>query len=108
MNNVIEILGEKIAIKFNMAVEIAYEEITGEPFSIEALKSQKNSAALYMAVLLASKPDTQITMEKLINEADGPTIATLSTAVIQAMSKWMKLPSVITEEPVEKPAEEKN
>ena len=104
----IEILGEQITIKFNMAVEIAYEEIVGEPFTIEALKSQKNSAALYMSAILASKPDTKITMERLIHEADGPTISTLSTAIINAMSEWMKLPAVIQEEPVEQPAEEKN
>ena len=104
----IEILGEQITIKFNMAVEIAYEDMTGQPFTIDAMKSQKNSAALYMSAILVSKPDTQITMERLIHEADGPTISTLSTAIINAMSEWMKLPAVIQEEPVEQPAEEKN
>lgn len=104
----ITILGEEITIKFNMAVEITYEEIVGEPFTIEALKSQKNSAALYMSAILESKPDTKITRERLIHEVDGPTISTLSQAIINAMSEWMKLPAVIQEEPVEQPTEEKN
>ena len=39
----IEILKEKLDIRFNMAVELAYEEITGEEFNVESLKKMKNT-----------------------------------------------------------------
>ena len=93
----ITILGETIDIQFNMAVELNYEEISGEAFSIEALSKMKNSVALYMAAILAANPDTTITVERLLKEAKGPEIAALSTAVITAMTEWMQIPSVITD-----------
>lgn len=95
---IVKILGEEIAIKFNMAVEIGYEDIIGEAFNIQQLDKQKNSLALYMAAIVASKPDTSITMEKLLNEATGQEITQLSQAVVEAMTTWMELPSVIVEE----------
>ena len=52
----VKILGEEIAIKFNMAVEIGYEEILGEAFDVSQLDKQKNSLALYMSAILASNP----------------------------------------------------
>lgn len=94
----ITILGETIDIQFNMAVEINYEEISGETFSIEALSNMKNSVALYMAAILAANPDTNITVDSLLKEAKGPEIAALSTAVITAMTEWMQIPTVIKEE----------
>lgn len=95
----ITILGETLDIKFNMLVELNYEELTeGEAFSIEALSKMKNSIALYMAAILAANPDTNITVDRLLKEATGPEIASLSNAVITSMTNWMKIPSVIKEE----------
>ena len=93
----ITILGETIDIAFNMAVELNYEEISGEAFTIDALAKMKNSIALYMAAILAANPDTTITVDRLLKEAKGPEIAALSTAVITAMTEWMQIPSVITD-----------
>lgn len=105
---IVKILGEEIAIKFNMAVEIGYEEITGEVFDVSQLNKQKNSAALYMSVILESKPDTSITMERLVSEATGKEIAQLSQAVVTAMTEWMELPAVTVEEKKEEGETEKN
>ena len=58
---------------------------------------QKASAALYMAVILTAKPDTAITVERLMNEASGPEIAALSQAVVESMQEWMELPAVVAE-----------
>ena len=101
--NQVTILGETLDIQFNMAVEINYEEISGEAFTIEALAKMRNSVALYMAAILASNPDTAITVERLLREAKGPEIAALSTAVITAMSDWMQIPSIIKPEAVSEP-----
>ena len=93
--NQVTILGETLDIKFNMQVELNYEEISGEAFTIEALAKMKNSIALYMAAILAANPDTSITVDRLLREAKGPEIAALSTAVITAMTEWMQIPSII-------------
>lgn len=95
----ITILGEEINIAFNVQVEIVYEEISGETFSIDSLAKMKNSVALYMAAIITANPDTNITVERLMKEASGKEIATISTAVINAMSEWMEVPKVIPEEP---------
>ena len=94
----VTILGEEIVIHFCMAVEIAYEEITGEPFNIESLNSQKNSIALYMAAILTAKPDTEITVDRLLKEASGQEIVNVATAVINSMTEWMKMPAIIPDD----------
>ena len=104
----ITILGEQIAIEFNLAVEVAYEEIADRPFDIADLVSQRNSVALYMAAIITANPDTQITVERLMKEATGPEIEQLSKAVIAAMTEWLHLPSVLKKtEPAESEGEEK-
>ena len=99
----ITILGEQIAIEFNLAVEVAYEEIADRPFDIADLVSQRNSVALYMAAIITANPDTNITVERLMKEATGPEIEALSKAVIVAMTEWLHLPQVLKKE---QPAED--
>jgi len=94
----ITILGEQVDIRFNMAVEIAYEEITGDPFNIETLNKQKNSLALYMAAIITANPETNITIERLMTEASGAEIGQLATAVIESMTQWMHIPDVLPKE----------
>lgn len=91
----ITLLGEELSIKFNLAVECAYEKIAGKPFDLNDLVSQTSSTALYMAAILESKPDTEITVERLMREAKGPEIEQLSKAVVAAMSKWLDMPDVL-------------
>lgn len=88
------ILGEEVDIRFCMAVEIAYEEIAGEPFSLEALSKAKNTVALDMAAIMVGKPDTAITVERLMKEATGQEIAGLNNAVVQSMTEWLTVPAV--------------
>ena len=101
----INILGEQIAIEFNLAVEVAYEEIADRPFDIADLVSQRNSVALYMAAIITATPDTAITVERLMKEATGPEIEQLSKAVIAAMTEWLHLPQVLKKE---QPAEDED
>lgn len=100
----ITILGEKIDIKFNLAVECAYEKIAGKPFDLNDLSSQTNSTALYMAAILESNPETGITVERLMREATGPEIEKLSKAVVAAMTKWLDMPDVLKK--LQKPDDE--
>lgn len=102
----INILGEQIAIEFNLAVEVAYEEIAERPFNISDMVSQRNSVALYMAAIITANPDTQITVERLMKEATGPEINTLSNAVIAAMTEWLHLPQVLNKPADEKPEDD--
>lgn len=102
----INILGEQIAIEFNLAVEVAYEEIAERPFNISDMVSQRNSVALYMAAIITANPDTQITVERLMKEATGPEIEQLSKAVIAAMTEWLHLPQVLNKPADEKPEDD--
>lgn len=104
----VKILSEEIEIKFNMAVEIGYEEIIGEAFDVTQLDKQKNSLALYMSAILANNPGTAITMDRLLTEATGHEIAQLSKAVVEAMTTWMEVPAVTANEKKEEGDTEKN
>lgn len=94
----IKLLGEEITIRFNMAVEIAYEEITDAPFSANSLTRQKECLALGMAAIVTNKPDTKITLDKLLHEASGKEIAELNSALAETMSAWFEIPKVLEKE----------
>lgn len=91
----ITILGEKLNIAFSLAVEIAYEEIAGKSFNVESITNMKDTLALYMAAITVNNPDTNITVERLMKEASGADIVKLQKAVIETMTDWMKMPTVI-------------
>ena len=98
MEKKITILGEEITIAFNMAVEMAYERITGSPFKLEDLKFKMNVMPLYMAAIIANNPDTKITFDDLSTKATKKEIMALDEAVSETMSDWLEIPSVIPEE----------
>lgn len=98
MNKEISILGENLQIRFNMAVELAYEEITQKPFSLKDLDYQKNSTALYMAAIITNNPDTKITYDRLIKEASADEIGAIAEAVIECMTDFLHIPGVIPDE----------
>ena len=104
----VKVLGEEITIRFSMAVEIAFEDITGEPFSIQSLDKQKNSVALCMAAIIVNNPDTKITMEQFIKDVSAAEYTTLVTYIVEAMTEWMKIPAVIPEEPKSEEAEQED
>lgn len=99
----VTVLGETIDIRFNMAVEIAYEDIANEPFNVQSLERQKNIVALCMAVIIVNNPDTKITTEQFIREVPSDEYNAIVSTVIEAMTEWMKIPFVI---PQDKPSEE--
>lgn len=97
-----------MAIKFNMAVEIAFERITQKPFHDADLRMQENLVALYYAVIVTNNKDTKIQLTDLIDKVDGKTISNLSTAVAIAMDEWMNIPVVESEEEEKQEDGEKN
>lgn len=99
----IKILKEEIDIRFNIAVELAYEEITGEEFNVESLKKMKNTIALGMAAILVANEKTEITIDRLLREATGPEIAALNQAVLDSMTEWLAIPEVIAKEDAKEP-----
>lgn len=93
----IKLLGKEVNISFNLATEIAYEQITGEAFGIEKLNFTKNAVALYMAAIIANNPDIDITTEDIISKASGAEVKALSDAIYAEMKAWMNIPDVMDE-----------
>lgn len=105
----INLLGKEVNIAFNLATEIAYEQITGEAFGIEKLSFTKNAVALYMAAIIANNPDIDITTEDFISKASGAEVKALSDAIYAEMKAWMNIPDVMEEkEKAKDEDEEKN
>lgn len=93
------VIEKKLRIRFNMAVEIAYEEISGKAFSInDTINSTKDRAALLMAAVVSANPETELTMDWLINCASAKEIAELTSAVYESFSEWCKIPAVVEAE----------
>ena len=89
----VRILDQDVVIAFNMATEVAYEEISGESFSTDALSKMKSVIALLMACIIANNPDTTITIEQLMRDASAHEIATLNQAVVDSFMEWCKVPT---------------
>lgn len=94
----ITILGEEVVIRFNMAVEIAYEEIVDAPFNAASLQRQKDCLALGIAAIITCNPDTKITMERLLTEATGSEMTALNNALAESMKEWFEVPVVEKQE----------
>lgn len=99
----IKFLGHDVNIAYNMATQIAYEEITEATFSIDDLSKSRNSMALYWACIAANNPDTKLTFDDLLLKATAADIKKLSEAVMESFSDWCQ--TVIGDE--KSPKEEK-
>lgn len=97
MEKNIEILGEQIILRFNMAVQLAYEEITGRPFTVQEMTMKKAQMALFIAAIITNNPETGITMDRLLTEATGDDITKLDTAMGEIISEWYHLPDRVVE-----------
>lgn len=91
----ITVLGEKLNIEFNLAVQLAYERITKQPFNTKDLQMQTNTSALYMAAIIVNNPKTKITFDKLTTKAKGPEIDALGKAVMHSMAEWLDMPELL-------------
>ena len=98
MEKKITVKGEEITIKFNMAVECAYEQITSRPFNLQDFKEKKLLVTLFFSTILANNPDTEITLDYLLEDATFDEIRSLDSAVSEVMTDWLHIPSVIPQE----------
>jgi hypothetical protein len=84
----LKIFGEELNIAFNLATQIAFEGITGENFTLEAVQKTSNTAALYYATIIANNPQTAITLDDVLLKFKAADIAAISKAVFDAISEW--------------------
>lgn len=95
MEKKINILGEDIVVRYNMAVQLAYEEITGNSFSIQDMSRKTSQMALFIAAILTNNPETNITMERMMTEATNDDFAKLDTAMGELIAEWYHLPDQV-------------
>jgi hypothetical protein len=99
MKKKIKILGNEVVIAFNMATEIAYEDIAGKAFDFEDIqKSVKSRLILCYACVIANNPETELTLDSLLKEATAADIKDLTEAVMLSMVEWAKIPVVMQDE----------
>lgn len=93
----ITFLGKEVTISYNMATQIAYEEISGAPFDPETLSKTSNTLVLYYACIIANNPDTTITFDDMLLNATASDIKVLRDAVLDSFAAWCK--TVTKDEP---------
>jgi len=108
--NKINILGHELNVTFNMAVEIEYEEMSGKPFDLESMNTQKTTMQLCYASLKIANNKVPFTFEQMNGKLSFSETADLKNKVIYAMNEWLGIPAVMAEEEQAQPAgeEEKN
>ena len=106
----ITILGHDLNVSFNMATEIEYEELSGKPFDLQEMNTQKATMQQCYAVLKVSNDKVPFTFEELNRKAKYSETVELKAAVIEAMNEWLGIPAVMAQEAQPQPAgeEEKN
>lgn len=98
MNKKITILENELAIAFNMAVQIEFEDQSGHPFDFDILDTQKATMQLCYASLKASNENVPFTFDEMIKQLGVEETANLKTAVIEAMNEWFNVPKVLQEQ----------
>lgn len=94
----ITLLGETLTIVFNMACQIAFEEITGKPFNDFDSNKSKDILALDYAVISVNNPDTNITADRLMREANAQDMKTLNNAITAALMDWNDMPATLADD----------
>ena len=92
------ILGHELNISFNMAVEIEYEELSGKPFDLQQMDTQKATMQLCFASLKVANDKVPFTFEQLNRDATFSETKALKAAVIEAMNEWLGIPAVMASE----------
>lgn len=93
----INILGEDVKIAFNMAVEIAYEQLTGQVFDLEAISKSMTmgTVKLAFACIIANNPDTTITLDNILYDITPAEMKMLTETYVREMREWLQIPDVV-------------
>ena len=100
----INILGHELDVTFNMAVEIEYEEMSGKPFDLEKMNTQKATMQICYASLKIANNKVPFTFEQMNGKLSRNETADLKNAVIEAMNEWLGIPAVMAGNEQEQPA----
>lgn len=91
----ISIFGHELAVTFNMAVQIEFEELSGKAFSIDNLETQKATMQLCYASLKVANDNVPFTFDEMTANISVEQTAELKNAVFTSMSEWFVIPEVI-------------
>lgn len=96
MTKTISLFGQDVPITFNLGVQVSYEDITGQPFDLNALNKKKNLMALMMASIIVANPSTTIQMEQLMSMTYEE-YTMLDEAVAELVRDWYHIAMPTTE-----------
>ena len=112
--------GNELKIAFNLATEIAYEDITGKPFSIADViyvddkgnSTQNEKAFVYVAIssVIANNQDSDVDADTILLNENKDEVENLMSTVAHEMLAWFKITPIAEEHvpaPEEIPEEEK-
>ena len=102
----VKILGEEVKVFFCMAVVCMYERANNCTFDIENIKDNYDSIKLYAAAIAALNPDTKITLDRLMYEANGSEMAELRTAMIDSINEWYPVSKAVVPDESQKSEEQ--
>lgn len=88
----IKVMGEELNVGYNMAVQIAYEEIIHEPFDASKLQMTRNMVVLCFASIITMNPECQMDIKTFMAELSANEYQQLSTAVVKALTEWCNIP----------------
>ena len=100
------LFGKEYAVCFNMAVQIEFEEMSGQPFSADTLNTQKATMQLCYASLKESNDNLPFSFKDMLRDLSVTETGELKNAVIAAMNEWFEIPKVMQQE--EQPATEES
>lgn len=104
--------GEELAIKFNLATELAYEELTGKIFNAADIFVEKDKintkALLFSAIgcVIANNPESKIDGDYILKNATREETSNLAAAATKALIEWLNIPAM-AEKHVKKPKKDK-
>lgn len=88
------VLGRDVIIAYNLATQIAYEQLTDRPLQPDDFKNAKNIVLLIMACIIANNIDVEISLEELTHNLTGEEFIDLAKVVFELYAEWNHIPSV--------------
>ena len=104
----VTINGGEFDVTFNMAVEIEYEDMSGQPFDVASMNTQKATMQLCYASLKEANDKLPFSFDELKNTINIEEWIALKDAVIGAMTEWFHIPAVMQEDANSEGESEKN
>lgn len=92
------ILGKQVELSYNLATQIAYEQLTDKPFDPDDFRSTKSIVLLIMACIIANNKDVEISLDELTRELSSEEFIDLAKAVFELYAEWNHIPSVAAQD----------